>query len=90
VADDPQPRGAEYGHIPVLLDRCTELLAPALTARAADGTGALFIDATLGAGGHTERLLSDLPGLHALAWTATPVPFRSPARGWRPSATGSP
>ncbi|MCV7184506.1 MULTISPECIES: 16S rRNA (cytosine(1402)-N(4))-methyltransferase RsmH [Mycolicibacterium] len=72
VADDPQPRGAEYGHIPVLLDRCTELLAPALTARAADGTGALFIDATLGAGGHTERLLSDLPGLHALGLDRDP------------------
>ena len=43
---------AEYGHVPVLLQRCVELLAPALTGRAADGSGAVLIDATLGAGGN--------------------------------------
>ncbi len=32
----------EHGHIPVLLDRCVELLAPALTRRHADGTRTLF------------------------------------------------
>ncbi|MDR3663677.1 MAG: 16S rRNA (cytosine(1402)-N(4))-methyltransferase, partial [Mycobacterium sp.] len=50
-------------HIPVLLDRCLELLAPALTRRSPDGAGAVMIDATLGAGGHSERFLTDLPGL---------------------------
>jgi 16S rRNA (cytosine1402-N4)-methyltransferase len=39
-------------HVPVLLDRCIELLAPALTA-----PGAVVVDATLGLGGHSEALL---------------------------------
>lgn len=75
VADENRgggPGGAEYGHIPVLLDRCVELLAPALTARAADGSGAVYVDATLGAGGHTERLLTDLPGLRAVGLDRDP------------------
>ncbi|MGB8402450.1 MAG: 16S rRNA (cytosine(1402)-N(4))-methyltransferase RsmH [Mycobacterium sp.] len=50
-------------HVPVLLDRCVELLTPALTRRSPDGSGAVLIDATLGAGGHSQRFLSDLPGL---------------------------
>jgi 16S rRNA (cytosine1402-N4)-methyltransferase len=50
-------------HVPVLVDRCVELLTPALTRRSADGSGAVLVDATLGAGGHAERFLSDLPGL---------------------------
>jgi 16S rRNA (cytosine1402-N4)-methyltransferase len=54
---DPQP------HDPVLLDRCVELLKPALTRRADDGAGAILVDATLGAGGHAERFLTELPGL---------------------------
>lgn len=64
--------GSRFGHIPVLLDRCTELLAPALTARSADGAGAVYIDATLGAGGHTERLLSDFSGLRAIGLDRDP------------------
>ncbi|MGH3726678.1 MAG: 16S rRNA (cytosine(1402)-N(4))-methyltransferase RsmH [Mycobacterium sp.] len=52
-----------FGHIPVMLERCYELLAPALTARSADGEGAVLVDATLGAGGHSEHFLSVLPGL---------------------------
>ncbi|MDE0546745.1 16S rRNA (cytosine(1402)-N(4))-methyltransferase RsmH [Microbacterium sp. C7(2022)] len=39
-------------HTPVLLDRCVELLAPALTR-----PGAVFVDATLGMGGHSEAFL---------------------------------
>ena len=58
-------------HIPVLLERCIELLAPALEA-----PGAVVVDATLGLGGHSEALLErfghiQLVGLdrdrHALA-----------------------
>ncbi len=45
-------------HTPVMLDRCVELLSPALTA-----PGAVAIDATLGMGGHSEALLKALPGL---------------------------
>lgn len=39
-------------HTPVLLDRCVDLLAPALTR-----PGAVLVDATLGMGGHSEALL---------------------------------
>ncbi|MET0735859.1 MAG: 16S rRNA (cytosine(1402)-N(4))-methyltransferase RsmH [Microbacterium sp.] len=43
-------------HTPVLLDRCAELLAPALAK-----DGAVFVDATLGMGGHSEALLERFP-----------------------------
>lgn len=39
-------------HIPVLLERCVELLAPALTE-----PGAVLVDATEGMGGHSSALL---------------------------------
>ncbi|MET0812982.1 MAG: 16S rRNA (cytosine(1402)-N(4))-methyltransferase RsmH [Microbacterium sp.] len=45
-------------HTPVLLDRCVELLAPAL-----ERDGAVFVDATLGMGGHSEAFLERFPGL---------------------------
>ena len=38
---------------------------PALTRRSPDGTGAVLVDATLGAGGHAERFLTELPGAPA-------------------------
>lgn len=43
-------------HAPVLLDRCIELLAPAL-----QHDGAVVVDATLGMGGHSEALLERFP-----------------------------
>jgi 16S rRNA (cytosine1402-N4)-methyltransferase len=46
-------------HTPVLLDRCIELLAPAL-----EREGAVFVDATLGMGGHSEAFLERFPGIH--------------------------
>ena len=61
-----------YGHVPVLLERCVELLAPALTRHAPDGSGALLIDATLGAGGHTERFLTEFPGLRLIGLDRDP------------------
>jgi 16S rRNA (cytosine1402-N4)-methyltransferase len=56
----------EFGHVPVLIDRCVEILTPALTRQASDGTGAALIDATIGAGGHAERFLTALPGLRLI------------------------
>ncbi|HYO04685.1 MAG TPA: 16S rRNA (cytosine(1402)-N(4))-methyltransferase RsmH [Mycobacterium sp.] len=56
----------DHPHDPVLLDRCVELLKPALTRRDAEGAGAVLVDATLGAGGHAERFLTELPGLHLI------------------------
>ncbi len=53
-------------HIPVLLERCVELLAPALTRRGSDGTGATLLDATLGAGGHAHRFLTQFAGLRLI------------------------
>jgi 16S rRNA (cytosine1402-N4)-methyltransferase len=61
-----------HGHIPVLLDRCVELLTPALTRRNADGTDAVLIDATLGAGGHAERFLTEFPGLRLIGLDRDP------------------
>lgn len=43
-------------HQPVMLERCVDLLAPALT-----GPGAVAIDGTLGMGGHTEAILLRCP-----------------------------
>ncbi len=45
-----------YRHVPVMLDRCVELLEPALSR-----SGAVAIDGTLGMGGHTEALLERCP-----------------------------
>jgi 16S rRNA (cytosine1402-N4)-methyltransferase len=62
----------DRGHIPVLLDRCVDLLRPALTRRAADGSGAVLVDATLGAGGHAERFLRELPALRLIGLDRDP------------------
>ncbi|MDX6199162.1 MAG: rRNA (cytosine1402-N4)-methyltransferase [Actinomycetota bacterium] len=43
-------------HVPVLLDRCVGLLAPALT-----DADAVVVDCTLGMGGHAEALLEATP-----------------------------
>lgn len=43
-------------HDPVLLDRCVDLLAPAL-----EGPASVVVDATLGMGGHAEALLERCP-----------------------------
>jgi len=44
----------QAAHVPVLLERCVGLLAPALT-----GPDAVVVDCTLGMGGHAEALLRD-------------------------------
>lgn len=62
----------DYGHVPVLLERCVELLTPALTRHQPDGSGATLVDATLGAGGHAERFLTDLPGLRLIGLDRDP------------------
>ena len=56
-APDPavQPGGTP-AHVPVLLDRCVALLAPALR-----GPQAVVVDCTLGMGGHAEALLARTP-----------------------------
>ncbi|MYS22405.1 16S rRNA (cytosine1402-N4)-methyltransferase, partial [Streptomyces sp. DvalAA-14] len=49
-------------HIPVMLRRCLDLLAPALAQ-----PGAVVVDATLGLGGHSEALLSTFPAARLIA-----------------------
>ncbi|WP_038606148.1 16S rRNA (cytosine(1402)-N(4))-methyltransferase RsmH [Corynebacterium atypicum] len=46
------------GHVPVMIDRIEQLIAPAIDAQ---GENPVFVDATLGAGGHSERILSHFP-----------------------------
>ncbi|SEC60466.1 16S rRNA (cytosine1402-N4)-methyltransferase [Paramicrobacterium humi] len=46
-------------HTPVMLERCIELLEPAISA-----PGSIVIDATLGMGGHSEAMLERFPRLH--------------------------
>ncbi|WP_130012247.1 16S rRNA (cytosine(1402)-N(4))-methyltransferase RsmH [Serinicoccus sediminis] len=59
AADTSRP--TQDRHVPVLLERCVELLAPAL-----QHEGAVFVDGTLGMGGHTEALLRACPQARAV------------------------
>lgn len=63
---------ADAGHVPVLLQRCVDLLGPALSRRSPDGSGAVLVDATLGAGGHAERFLAEFPGLRLIGLDRDP------------------
>ena len=72
MAKDPGQTSDDHGHVPVLLDRCVELLKPALTRQHPDGSGAVLVDATLGAGGHAERFLTELPGLRLIGLDRDP------------------
>ncbi|MBX9246473.1 16S rRNA (cytosine(1402)-N(4))-methyltransferase RsmH [Actinotalea ferrariae] len=56
-----QERPTADRHVPVLLERCVELLAPALA-----GPDAVLVDLTLGMGGHTEALLGRFEGLRVV------------------------
>jgi len=49
------------GHLPVMLDRVVELLAPAV-----QSAGAVLVDATLGRAGHARALLAAHPGLRLI------------------------
>ncbi len=52
---------ATFQHLPVLRDRCIELLGPAL-----ESDGAVLIDGTLGLGGHAEAFLEHFDSLRVL------------------------
>lgn len=54
-------------HEPVMLDRCIELLAPAIEDR-----DAIMIDCTLGLGGHTESFLNRFPNLRVIGLDRDP------------------
>jgi len=58
-------------HTPVMLERCIELLAPAL-----ERPGAVLVDATLGLGGHAEAFLQRFPGLTFIGLDRDPEALR--------------
>ncbi|AXT84728.1 16S rRNA (cytosine(1402)-N(4))-methyltransferase [Aeromicrobium sp. A1-2] len=51
----------EASHVPVLLDRVLDVLAPAVTVERP-----VVVDATLGLGGHAEAMLERFPDLHVI------------------------
>ncbi|PFG42843.1 16S rRNA (cytosine1402-N4)-methyltransferase [Isoptericola jiangsuensis] len=57
--DDDRP--ARDRHLPVLMQRCVDLLAPALAE-----PGSVLVDCTLGMGGHTEAVLEQVPTARVL------------------------
>ncbi|MFF0743389.1 16S rRNA (cytosine(1402)-N(4))-methyltransferase RsmH [Streptomyces sp. NPDC004111] len=48
-------------HVPVMLQRCLDMLAPAIAE-----PGAVVVDCTLGLGGHSEALLTQFPGVRLI------------------------
>jgi 16S rRNA (cytosine1402-N4)-methyltransferase len=52
-----------HQHIPVALERCIDLLTPAIEFSLANHSATYVIDATLGLGGHTRALLAKFPTL---------------------------
>ncbi len=62
-------------HTPVLLERCVELLAPAL-----DRPDAVVVDATLGMGGHSERLLETFPDVTLIGLDRDPEALKLAGR----------
>ncbi|MGX9346534.1 MULTISPECIES: 16S rRNA (cytosine(1402)-N(4))-methyltransferase RsmH [unclassified Microbacterium] len=58
-------------HTPVLLERCVELLGPAL-----ERDGAVYVDGTLGMGGHSEAFLERFPGIRLVGLDRDPDALR--------------
>ena len=56
-----------FTHVPVLRQRCLDLLSPAISA-----DGAVLVDATLGLGGHTESALLEFPNLRVVGLDRDP------------------
>lgn len=62
---------SEPRHVPVMLDRCLDMLAPAVEA-----PGAVVVDATLGLGGHSEALLRRFPEVRLVAVDRDPAALK--------------
>ena len=67
--------GSPAVHVPVLLERVTELLAPACSA-----DGAVLVDATLGLAGHSLAMLDAHPGLRLIGLDRDPEARAEAAR----------
>ncbi len=59
---------SEVKHVPVLLDRVIDLLAPSVA-----GDRPVIVDATLGLGGHTEAMLRRFPDVHVIGIDRDPA-----------------
>jgi 16S rRNA (cytosine1402-N4)-methyltransferase len=66
MSDPNQPKPTSERHVPVLRDRCINLLAPGIEAALLRGDRPVVVDATLGMGGHSEALLQRFPDLHLI------------------------
>ncbi len=73
--------GADERHVPVLLARTLELLAPAV-----GEPGAVVVDATLGMGGHSEALLQQFAGLRLVGLDRDPQALEIAGRRLAPYA----
>lgn len=60
-----------HAHVPVLLDRVVELLAPALA-----DPGSVLVDGTLGMGGHSEAVLERIPTARVVGIDRDPEALR--------------
>ena len=74
-AGDGVEAGAQDRHQPVMRDRVTALLAPALHA-----PGSVVVDATLGMGGHAEALLAACPQAQLVGLDRDPGALRMAGR----------
>lgn len=63
---------ARQQHVPVMLDRVVALLEPAISPDARP-EGAVMIDGTTGHGGHTEAVLSRVPGVRVIGIDRDPT-----------------
>ncbi|ROS77205.1 16S rRNA (cytosine(1402)-N(4))-methyltransferase RsmH [Cellulomonas sp. PhB143] len=68
---DGERADAQERHRPVLLQRCVDLLAPALAR-----PGSVLVDCTLGMGGHTEAVLAQLPEVRVVGIDRDPEAIR--------------
>ncbi|MFT2018504.1 16S rRNA (cytosine(1402)-N(4))-methyltransferase RsmH [Streptomyces sp. 796.1] len=66
-------------HVPVMLQRCLDLLAPALAE-----PGAVVVDCTLGLGGHSEALLATFPAARLIALDRDPAALKLSAERLAP------
>jgi 16S rRNA (cytosine1402-N4)-methyltransferase len=77
----PLPPVDDDQHVPVLLERIVELVAPAL-----DRDGAVMVDATLGLGGHTRAVLEASPQARVIGLDRDPAALESARRRLGPLA----
>ena len=78
---DDLERPAGDRHVPVLLEACLDLLAPAL-----EGPTPVVIDATLGMGGHSEAILRRFPDVRLVGIDRDPQALRLAGRRLEPWA----